>query len=284
MLRRRAFLPAGASAKVGLAFVLSLVLGGGAYAQRFGFREGSFATRYAPATMPDAAFVICRLQYRQVRSEYSGIGWQTDYPFAEINLTTRLAELTKTLVSRDTNQDPNHYVVQIRQDQLFNCPFLLASDAGTLAFSDQEVERLREYLLKGGFFWVDDFWGTEAWEHWSEQIAQVLPPSEYPIEDVAISDPMLTSMFQVTEVPQITSIQFWVREGRSTTSERGADSDEVHLRAIRDKSRRIVVLMTHNTDIADSWEREGEDPDFFYQFSPKGYALGIDVLLHAMTH
>jgi hypothetical protein len=199
-------------------------------------------------------------------------------------LTTRLAELTKTLVSRDSNRDPNHYVVQIRQDQLFNCPFLLASDAGTLAFSDLEVERLRDYLLKGGFFWVDDFWGTEAWEHWSEQIAQVLPPSEYPIEDVAIDDPMLTSMFQVTEVPQITSIQFWVREGRSTTSERGADSDEVHLRAIRDKSGRIVVLMTHNTDVADSWEREGEDPDFFYQFSPKGYALGIDVLLHAMTH
>ena len=45
-----------------------------------------------------------------------------------------------------------------------------------------------------------------------------------------------------------------------------------------------MVLMTHNTDMADSWEREGEDPGFFYQFSPKGYALGIDVLLHAMTH
>ena len=64
MLRRRAF----------LAFVLSLVLAGGAYAQRFGFREGSFATRYAPATMPDSAFVICRLQYRQVRSDCEKYG------------------------------------------------------------------------------------------------------------------------------------------------------------------------------------------------------------------
>ena len=42
--------------------------------------------------------------------------------------------------------------------------------------------------------------------------------------------------------------------------------------------------MTHNTDVADSWEREGEDPGFFYQFSPDGYALGINVLLYAMTH
>ena len=47
---------------------------------------------------------------------------------------------------------------------------------------------------------------------------------------------------------------------------------------------RIMVVMTHNTDVADSWEREGEDPGFFTQFSPDGYALGINVLLHAMTH
>ena len=45
-----------------------------------------------------------------------------------------------------------------------------------------------------------------------------------------------------------------------------------------------MVLMTHNTDIADSWEREGEDPDYFHQFSPDGYALGVNVLVHAMTH
>jgi hypothetical protein len=45
-----------------------------------------------------------------------------------------------------------------------------------------------------------------------------------------------------------------------------------------------MVVMTHNTDVADSWEREGEDPAFFSQFSPDGYALGVNVLLHAMTH
>ena len=42
--------------------------------------------------------------------------------------------------------------------------------------------------------------------------------------------------------------------------------------------------MTHNTDIADSWEREGKMPRFFRQFSPEGYAFGINVILHAMTH
>ena len=135
---------------------------GAVYAQRF-FREGSFATRYAPAVMPDSSFVVCRLAYNQVRREPSGIGWETDYPYAEINLMTRLSELTKTRVSRDEHGDPNYYVVRLTDDQLFNCPMIVASDAGTIGFTAPQAERLREYLLKGGFLWVDDFWGTAAW-------------------------------------------------------------------------------------------------------------------------
>jgi hypothetical protein len=88
----------------------------------------------------------------------------------------------------------------------------------------------------------------------------------------------------VEAVPQITNIQFWRSVGGSTTSERGEDSKDVHFRAIRDRHGRIMVAMTHNTDIADSWEREGEELAFFRQFSPNGYAFGINVVLHAMTH
>jgi len=260
-----------------------LTLAAGAHAQRY-FREGSFATRYAPAIMPDASFVICRLAYTQVRREPSGIGWETDYPYAEINLMTRLAELTKTRISRDQNGDPNFYVIRLTDDQLFSCPMLIASDAGTIGFTAPQADRLRAYLLKGGFLWVDDFWGSAAWDHWAAQIARALPSAEFPIEDITLDDPMLKSMFQIDQIPQITNIQFWRQWGGTYTSERGEDSDEVHLRAIRDSHRRIMVLMSHNTDVADSWEREGEDPEFFYQFSPRGYALGVDVLLHAMTH
>jgi len=55
-------------------------------------------------------------------------------------------------------------------------------------------------------------------------------------------------------------------------------------RVIRDSHGRIMVLMTHDTDVADAWEREGEDVRFFYQFSPDGYAMGLNVLMYAMTH
>ena len=43
-------------------------------------------------------------------------------------------------------------------------------------------------------------------------------------------------------------------------------------------------MMTHNTDIADGWEREGEDYDYFLKFSPEAYALGINVVLYSLSH
>ena len=258
-----------------------------AFAQfgRGGFDFFGEPARFAPSAMPDRNFTVCRIMYTSVRREPNGGGWRTDYPYGEINLMTRLSELTKTPVSmsRDRRR-PNQWVVRLTDPTLFDCPYTVASDVGTMGLSEPEAAQLRLYLLKGGFLWVDDFWGTLAWQQWSREIAKVLPPSEYPIVDVPLDDPLFSTQFVVTRVPQITNIQFWRGVRGQTTSERGDDSREAHLRGIRDRQGRLMVVMTHNTDVADSWEREGEDPAFFYQFSPAGYALGINVLLYAMTH
>ena len=161
---------------------------------------------------------------------------------------------------------------------------MIASDVGTMGLSGEEVLRLREYLLKGGFLWVDDFWGSNAWAQWSAEIGRVLPPGEYPIVDLPLTHPLFKGMYNIWEVPQISNIRFWRRTGGRLTSERGRDSVEAHFRVITDADGRILVAMTHNTDIQDSWEREGEDARYFEQFAPDGYALGVNVLLHAMSH
>ena len=262
-----------------------LVVSAGYTFAQFG-RGGFFNSpvRNAPATFPDRNFVVCRLMYTSVRREPSGGGWRTDYPYGEINLTIRFSELTRTPVSRSGEREPNHYVVRLTDDELFQCPFTMASDVGTIGLLPEEAVRLREYLLKGGFLWVDDFWGPLAWEQWTREFSKVLPSEQFPIEDVSLDDPIFRSQYIVEKVPQITNIQFWRATGGKQTSERGADSAVPHFRAVRDSHGRIMVVMTFNTDIADSWEREGEDPAFFYQFSPDGYAVGVNVLLHAMTH
>jgi hypothetical protein len=269
--------------KRSLALLVVVLLAASAEGQ-WRFREGRFPARFAPQAMPDGDFTFCRVMYERVRTEPMGMGWVTDYPYAEINMMTRLSELTKTRVSRDAGGQPNHWVVRLTDDALFNCPFVMASDVGTIGLTPEEGGQLREYLLKGGFLWVDDFWGTAAWAHWETEISRVLPPSHYPIRDVLPGDPILSNQFNVAHVPQITNIQFWRSVGGTLTSERGADSEEAHFRVIRDSTGRIMVVMTHNTDVADSWEREGEDAAFFRQFSPNGYAFGINVLLYALTH
>ena len=230
------------------------------------------------------SFTFCRVAYRQVRRERNGQGWRTDYPDADRNFMLRLSQLTTTPIRRTAHSEPDHIVIQLSDDELFECPFIFMSDVGTMALDDMEAERLRDYLMRGGFLWVDDFWGDRAWSAWVQEIEKALPPGDYPIIDIPASHLILSALYNVHEVPQIPSIQYWRRNGRSGTSERGYESAVPHLRGIEDKAGRVIVVMTHNTDIADGWEREGEDEEFFFQFSPKAYALGINIILYALTH
>jgi hypothetical protein len=275
------------SGQVRALLVVFLVIAAVAGAQDF-FRGYGRGYNRVPPRFPtpdsyDGAFNFCRGMYSVVRREPGGQGWSTDYPDADVNFSIRFAELTKARVSKQSTGDPNHLVLTLTDEFLFKCPMLLMSDVGTMELDEPEVQALREYLLKGGLLWVDDFWGPWAWGAWEEEITKVLPPSEYPIRDLPPDHPIFKSMFQIAEFPQIPSIQFW-RQSGGLKSERGPDSAEPHIRGISDKHGNLMVLMTHNTDISDAWEREGEDPRYFYSFSPDGYAVAINAVLYGLTH
>ena len=250
------------------------------YAQQRGWR---WQPRRATTDDFDGAFHYCRVMYQSNRAGIGG-GWSTDYPNADANLSVRLSELTKTRVSRDPSGKPNHLIVRITDDELFQCPFIMMQEVGALYIDDQEAVRLRAYFLKGGFLWVDDFWGSYAWSVWAGEIRKALPSREYPIVDLPQNHPIFRTMFDLhNRVLQVPSINFWIGSGGGT-SERGMDSADVHVRGIFDAAGHLMVLMTHNTDVSDSWEREGEDPNYFYRFSVPGYAVAMNVLLYVMTH
>ena len=273
----RAFGSRGARGAAAAAILVALA-GGTAVAQ-WGFRTAP--PRFPGADFePEGSFAFCRALYTQVRQEYLGHGWNTDYPDSDYNLSTRLSEITFAPIRRDDRGEPDHVVVRFTDEELLAHPFLFLSDAGTVGLSTDETASLRRYLLKGGFLWADDFWGDSAWSHWQSQIAGVLP--EFPIVDIGLEHPIFHVFFEVSEVPQVPSIQYWGRSG-GDTSEMGAESAEPHLRGIFDEQGRLLVLMSHNTDIADGWEREGESHEFFELFSvPKSYPLGINVVLHSL--
>jgi hypothetical protein len=239
------------------------------------------AARFVPPDSFNGSFLFCRISFRNQPSG-DGAGWEVDYPRADLNLSFRLSELTKTPISRDEAGQIRHIVIRLTDSELFRCPFIMMTEPGGAYFDPAEAAALHEYLLKGGFLWADDFWGERAWETWSGEIAKALPPGEYPIADLPIGHELFHTLYDMHEIPQIPSINFWLGTGQ--TSERGAGSAQPHVRAILDERQRIMVLMTFNTDFGDAFERETDDRRYFLQFAPSGYAFGVDALIYAMTH
>jgi hypothetical protein len=235
--------------------------------------------RFATFDDFDGTFQFCRLMFRNATNG-DGYGWNVDWPRADQNLSIRLSELTRTPVSMDAGGTPNSLVLRATSPEISHCPFVMMTEPGGAYFDDQEAAALRTYLLKGGFLWADDFWGEYAWRFWENTLRQVLPSATYPIFDVPLSHPLFHQMMTVPKIPQIPG--FGSPPG--VTSERGADSAVPHVRAIADAHGRIMVLMTHNTDFGDSYEREGDDHTYFETFSIPGYAFGVNVLLYDMTH
>jgi hypothetical protein len=258
--------------------VVVVTFAGVAAAQRGG---GYYGVRRPGPDSFNGTFTFCRLAARPARDGDGG-SWAVDYPRADENLSIRLSELTKTPVNFDEAGTPHYVVITATDTELFRCPFLMLTNPGRVLLADEEAVALRTYLQKGGFLWSDDFWGSYAWDHWVRELRKVLPEGAYPLVDVPVSHPMFHTLFDAKRIPQIPNIGFYSYTHR--TSERGSDSAVPHAGAMLDSRGRVMVLITHNTDFGDAYEREADDPDFFYKFSVEGYAIGIDIVLYAMTH
>jgi hypothetical protein len=274
-----------ALALLGIA-VAFLVAANPAPAQRrnrggFGFPGFGVLTRTGQPYRHSGPFTFCRAAFRN--NPYGdGGNWQVDYPRADTNFPFRLSQLTRIWIRFDEGGEPEHVVVRLTDPELFQCPFVMMTEVGALYLDQAEATRLREYLLKGGFLWADDFWGEYAWQVWAGEIAKALPPGEFPTIDIPLDHPIFHMLYNVQKFPQIPSIGMYFNLGGGT-SERD-DSGTPHARAILDKKGRIMVLVSHNTDFGDAFEREGDNVEYFNRFAVEGYAFGINALIYAMTH
>ncbi len=204
--------------------------------------------------------------------------WETDYPEADENFLYRLSE--------QTTLDPNpHAIVRSLTDKdIFNYPFLYFCDVGWMSLTAKEKSNLREYLLRGGFVWVDDFWGTAEWESLEEAMREVLP--EYKWRDVPKNHPVFNIVFPMDGVPQVPARVFAVQGYTSEPAwiHKSGGCEEAHCRGYFDDKGRLLLIATHNTDIGDGFEREGEGEWYFKNYSIRSYALGINIVVYAMTN
>jgi hypothetical protein len=218
--------------------------------------------------------VFTFVRIKRNRKWGTGGSWTTDTPDSDLNLSFRLQQMTSIKVN------PNGRYLWLTDPELFHYPFIYMVEPGTLSLDDDEVQTLRKYLLNGGFLWVDDFWGEAEWNGMAEEIKKVFPDRQW--VDLPLDHPLYNCVFPIKAKSQIPGISVWERY--HVTWER-PDAHVTHHRVIFDDKGRIMVFATHNTDNGDGWEREGEDREYFENFSEKiAYPLGINVIFYVMTH
>jgi hypothetical protein len=272
-------------AKLFTVLSLTILVSGFVFAQRTAreAEQHSVPTpewKYDPGFENDA-FVFARSKYG-VNGRH-GYGhtrerWAIDFPDSDLNLSYRLQQMTSMKV------DPNGRVVELNEKEIFNQPFLYFVEPGRLSFEEDEAKLLRRYLLNGGFLMVDDFWGDAEWFNFYEELKLVFPEREYEPVELPLEHPIFHCVFDLTAKPQIPGIE-WGKRGMTYEPNHGPGAEEVHYKAILDRKGRIMVMICHNTDLGDGWEREGENEEYFHRFSEKmAYPMGINIIFYAMTH
>ena len=210
------------------------------------------------------------------------LGWWVDYPDADLNFSHRLQQLTSI------KTDPDARVLKLSDPELHHYALLYMEHAGYMRLSDAEVTALRKYLLAGGALFVNDFWGSQEWDGFDREIKRVLPGRDW--TELTIDHPVFYCVFDLRG--PMRNLQFWNRDYNPNNPQsplqrvyRGEGSEEMHVRALLDDNKRVVILAIHNSDISDGWEREGENELYFNKFSEKvAYPLGINIIFYLMTH
>ncbi|MGV3771585.1 MAG: DUF4159 domain-containing protein [Verrucomicrobiales bacterium] len=262
----------------GVLFILifaNLFMAHGQFRGRGGNPRSSYdlPTWEAEPQMKKDVFTFARVRYSsRWRSQ-----WRTDYPESDYNFSFRLQQMTSLKVN------PEPVIIQLTDENLHNYPWIYIIEPGNLEFTEEEAMALRAYLLNGGFLMVDDFWGEDEYANFYDQIKRVFPERE-PTE-LDISHPIFNIVFPLSKKPQVPSINRGMQSQWDGITWERHDAQEVHYKGIFDDKQRLMVIICHNTDLGDGWEREGENEYYFREFSEKSaYPMGINIVFYAMTH
>ena len=236
-------------------------------------RLGSVPHRADDARRGAGEFTFVRTIYNSPDSGYRNGMWAVDFPEADDHFIIGVRDWSGTNLNISARPEQ----VPILDENLFNYPLIYFVEPGYLELSEEEALRLREYLMRGGFLFLDDFWGEYEWENVQEQMRRVLP--EYEIKDLPRDHTIFHCYFDIDEVVQVPGIGSWLRRG--VTHEKGGVVP--HYMGIQDKSGRVIVFIARNCDLGDAWEWI-DDPRYPLKYGLAAYKVGINVVIYAMTH
>lgn len=254
-----------------LAVAVALSLWSALFAfQRGGFRQYFDEEGIPLVTPPDAdektEYAFARLKYPSQRR----YNWTIDYPKADRQFVQGVRRLSRVHV-RSVEQ-----VVDLDSDEIFNWPWIYGVELGFWELNDQQIKRLREYLLRGGFFMTDDCHGTYQWNGFVSVMNKVFP--DRPIVELENKDAIFHVLYDLEDRIQIPGLAALYR---GQTYEQ--DGVIPRWRAIYDDKGRIMVAICHNMDLGDAWEH-ADAPWYPEKYTSMAYRVGLNYIIYSMTH
>ena len=221
----------------------------------------------------DSEFAFVRLIYE---SDFvrlvgrGGGGWIADWPDAEYHFMRGVQRLTSVDAAGE-----GRYMTAL-DEELFDYPWLYVVEVGFWKLSTEEVENLREYLLRGGFLMVDDFHGSYQWAGFIAFMSHIFPNRA--IVDIPADHESMHVLYDLDKRQQIPGVRaLW----QGQTHE--GDGVTPHWRGIYDNHGRLMVAINHNMDIGDAWEH-ADSPGYPEPMTALAYRFGINYVIYAMTH
>ncbi|HYP05320.1 MAG TPA: DUF4159 domain-containing protein [Bryobacteraceae bacterium] len=250
-------------------------------------QRGSRVEMTGPAGAPSSEFHFIRLEYTDLPQYHRRFGfssrdgrgsgwWMMDWPDADEHFTEGVRRLTRLNVG-----EPRH--LGLLDPRLFEYPWIYATQVGWWDLSDAEVVKLREYLMRGGFFVVDDFYEGEQWEVFRRTMQRVLPGRT--ITEIPESDSMMHVLYDIEDKHRtfIPGTRHLRRGADGKLAIQQPPGIEPSWRGMYDDRNRLVVAINFNMDMADAWEY-ADHPEYPEAKTTLAYRFGINYILYALTH
>lgn len=207
--------------------------------------------------------------------------WETDFDDADRNLLRGLRRYTTMDASSN-----GYKAMSLTDPALFEFPFLyinmkrvpLYSGNGP-NFNPEEAVVLREYMLRGGFVMLDDFWGTEHWQDFLVELAKIFPDRRP--EKLSIDHPIFHCFFDIDEIKQVPGRGVTWGFGMGFLLDNVDYPTTVH--GVFDDNGRLMMVVNFNTDLGDGWEHTF---DGFYptRYCNAAYKIGVNTIIYALSH
>jgi hypothetical protein len=202
-----------------------------------------------------------------------GTSWTQDYPRADRHFAQALRRLTRISV-RSVEQPVN----PDDTDDFFNWPWMNAGEMGDWKLTDAQVVTVREYLLRGGFLMLDDFWGPEEFARFDETMKAIFP--DRPVVDIDSKDPIFHSVYDLDDRFQI--LGDWCVHFSMQCQQRAVGTT-AHWMGVYDDKQRLMVMISFNSDIGDAWEW-ADGPQYPEKMAGEAIRIGVNYVVYAMTH